>query len=85
MLLPDSVSVEAPDLLRSLAPLMMPDRVASAELLTVASPLSAMALSMVVASVICNVEPAASVTLLLPRLLSLATDRVPADTVVVPE
>ena len=64
---------------------MMPDRVASAELLTVASPLSAMALSMVVAPAISSVEPAASVTVLLPRLLSLVTDRVPADTVVVPE
>ncbi|MNR12085.1 hypothetical protein D3C85_1284210 [compost metagenome] len=83
--MPESVSVEAPDLVRLLPPLMMPDRVASAELLTVALPLSTMALSMLVAPVISSVEPDASVTELPPRLLSLATDSVPADTVVVPE
>ncbi|MNF49652.1 hypothetical protein D3C85_518970 [compost metagenome] len=84
-MLPDSVSVDAPALVRVLAPLTTPDRVASAELLTLALPLRTMPLSMVVAPVIASVLPVARFTAPLPRLLSLATLRVPALTVVVPE
>ena len=83
--MPDSVSVDAPDLARLKPPLMTPDRLALAELLSVALPVSAMALSMVVAPVMVSVLPPARLTAPLPRLASLATLRVPALTVVVPE
>ena len=63
---------------------MTPESVTAALLLTVAAPLSAMALSMVVAPVTSSVVPAARVSAPLPRLPSLATLRVPALTVVVP-
>ncbi|MOA69118.1 hypothetical protein D3C78_1971140 [compost metagenome] len=53
-----------------------------AELLTVALPVSAMALSIVVAPVTSRVVPAASERPLLPRLPSLATLSVPALMVV---
>ena len=85
MLLPDSVSVEAPDLLKLLPPLITPDRVALAELLTVALPLRTIPLSMVVAPVTASMVPLERFTAPLPRLASLATLRVPALTVVVPE
>ncbi|MNF49651.1 hypothetical protein D3C84_309290 [compost metagenome] len=81
-MLPDSVSVDAPDLARLKPPLITPDRLALAELLTVALPVRAMALSIVVAPVTSRVVPAASERPLLPRLPSLATLSVPALMVV---
>ena len=72
-------------MVRLLPPLITPDRVASAEVLTVALPLRTMPLSIVVAPVTASVVPLARFTAPLPRLASLATLRVPALTVVVPE
>ena len=82
----DSVSVPVPVLVSAWAPPdSAPDRVTAASVWIVAAPLSATALSMVVAPVTWSVVPAASVTAPVPRLPSAATLSVPAETVVVPE
>ncbi|MNG39363.1 hypothetical protein D3C84_1274140 [compost metagenome] len=63
---------------------MVPESVKEPALLTVASPLRLIALSMVVGPVTESVVPLFSVTAPLPRLPSLLTDSVPELTVVVP-
>ncbi|MNL51239.1 hypothetical protein D3C87_1743220 [compost metagenome] len=69
-------------MVRLCAPLITPERVVLAVLLIVAAPLSAIALSMVVAPLITSVVPAARVMAPEPRLLLLETLRVPASTLV---
>ncbi len=81
MLLPVSVSVLEPDLVRLPEPEIAPERVASALFVSVALEESASALYMVVAPVMARLPPL-RVTAPKPRLLSELTDRVPPVTVV---
>ncbi len=81
----ESVSCAVPVLVSVTAPPeSRPENVVLPSICTVLLPESVKALSMVVAPVTKRVVPVARDTVLLPRLLSLATDKVPAEIVVVP-